>query len=159
MSARELRAMLKIAEAHQFLRAHFDIDVNDDDVLIAQYMLAQLAHENLKPEFREMGADIAMGIVRNSNGILEKSHASMVDAAEHIGKMREAMNVTIQAAEKAERLNAMLDEKIAALDERLAQSDEIAKEATKAARTCNQAVVALTSGLLKVRSRSFWKRD
>jgi len=146
-------------EALAFLREHYDMDVDEDDILVITYLLGELSLKNLQHHFRETGADIAMGIVRNSNGILEKSHASMVDAAEHIGKMREAMNATIQAAEKAERLNAMLDEKIAALDERLAQSDEIAKEATKAARTCNQAVVALTSGLLKVQSRSFWKRD
>lgn len=150
---------LDATAARKYIRAEYGIDVDDDDPVLAPYMLTQLGFEHLEPEFRELAAKVATDIVNNSVVVLEQAHGSIVKVGQQVASMQGAMKATVEAAEKAERLNAMLDEKIAALDERLARSDEIAKEATKAAHTCNQAVVALTSGLLKVQTKGgFWKK-
>jgi len=158
------------AEALRFIRADFGLKVNEDDPMIASYLLAQLALEHMKPEFREVGSKIATDIVLNSHDVLKKSHGSLVEVSNHIAAMQGAMKSTIQAAEKAEHLNAMLDEKtaamsamfdekIATLNERLDRTDTLTHKMTEMADKTVQAVVALTSGLLSVKTKGgFWNK-
>lgn len=160
--------MLDKTDALAFLRRHFDMDVDEDDVLVVVYLLGELSQKNLEESNRDVGSKVATDIVLNSNDVLEKAHTAIVEVSNHVAAMQGAMKATIQAAEKAERLNAMLDEKttamsamfdekIAALDERLDRTSTLAQQMTKMADKTVQAVVALTSGLLKIQPKSIWK--
>jgi len=162
--------MLDKSDAQAFLRQNFDMDVEPNDVLVVMYMLGELSQKNLKESNREVGSKIATDVVLNSHDVLKNSHGSLVEVSNHIAAMQEAMKSTIQAAEKAETLNAMLDEKtaamsamfdekIAALDERLDRTSKLAHKMTEMADKTVQAVVALTSGLLSVKTKGgFWKK-
>lgn len=167
---------LDATAAKKFVRAEYGVDADEDDPVLAPYMLTALGLEHLKPEFREMGAEIASKIILHSNGVLEKAHGSIADVGRQVASMQDAMKVTVDAAEKAERLNAMLDdktaamsamldvrlaaldEKMTALDERLNTTATLAHKMTEMADKTVQAVVALTKGLLKVQPKSFWKK-
>jgi len=159
-------------DARKLLRAEFNLDVADNDPLLAPYMLGQLSLDHMKPELEEMGAEVAAGIIQNSKGVLEKSHASLVEVATQVATMKDAMKVNVEFAEKSERLNDMLDEKFAtfdkkfttldekftALDERIDRTEALAKKMTEMADKTVQAVVALTRGLLKIQPKSMWKK-
>lgn len=157
---------LDLEDARKFLRSEFNFDVADDDPILMSYMLGQLSLDHMEPQLREVASKVATDVVLNSHDVLEKAHGSIVKVADHVAGMQEAMKVTIHAAEKAQRLHDMLDEKLAALDEKIAafdarivQTDALAQKMTKSASGTTQAVVALTSGLLKIQPRSIWKRD
>jgi len=127
--------MLDKTDAQAFLRQHFDMDVEDDDVFVVMYMLGGLAQNNLRESNQLIGSEIAAKIISHSNGVLEKAHGSIVKVGKDVESTRDAMKATIHAVEKAELLNGLLDEKTAAmsamldakldaLDEKMAASDE-----------------------------------
>jgi len=167
--------MLDKTDAQAFLRQHFDMDVEDDDVFVVMYMLGGLAQNNLRESNQLIGSEIAAKIISHSNGVLEKAHGSIVKVGKDVESTRDAMKATIHAVEKAERLNGLLDEKtaamsamldakldaldekMAALDERLDTTAALAERMTRMADKAEQAVVALTKGLLKIQPKSIWK--
>ena len=167
--------MLDKTDAQAFLRQHFDMDVEDDDVFVVMYMLGGLAQNNLRESNQLIGSEIAAKIISHSNGVLEKAHGSIVKVGKDVESTRDAMKATIHAVEKAELLNGLLDEKtaamsamldakldaldekMAALDERLDTTAALAERMTRMADKAEQAVVALTKGLLKIQPKSIWK--
>lgn len=139
--------MLDRRKAQDFLRAHFDMDVPDDDPLIVMYMLAQLGLDHLEPRIEEIAGKAGTSSATAAVKEVAEAQTVLADTAQRIAGLKDGMIATLEAAERLKSLNDVLDAKMAALDEKIAQLDIKADAISKSGQRIEQAVTALAAGV------------
>lgn len=157
MTPRISLPMLDRTKAQAFLRAHFDMDVPDDDPLVALYTMMEMSLDHLRPQIEAAALAASNEATGKAvEGIIDAREA-LADTARRLGALREPMIATHEAAERTRVLNETLDRNIAILDKkikamdaahagRIAEIDGRMEALADVADRIEKAVVALSAG-------------
>lgn len=149
--------MLDRTRAQAFLRANFDMDVPDDDPLVALYMMMEMSLDHLRPQIEAAALAASTDATGKAVEGIVDAREVLADTARRLGALREPMIATHEAAERTRVLNETIDRNIAVLDERIkameaghaermADIDGRIDTLADVADRVEKAVVALTAG-------------
>ena len=117
-------------KARRFLREEFDLDVADDDLLLATYAMASLALEHLKPEIEHAFTVSAQVTADFAKTELATTHEQLRSLANAMAGLKDGMMAALEAANTLKTLNNEATANVVAMNQ---AADRLEKAAMAAA--------------------------